>query len=326
MTGNVSIRAGTTSDYFNMAGLDSNSLNWKDESISRWDGTVQSRVHGVPKLAVPDVGSIQPDGYYADNAGINITNGNIVQGSQLLIQGVDIPAGTIQTDTDFYNNREGKNIRMTNIDLRQLAGYAPFDVEGSPSFPNHLPSNGLIYATRDDGGALEPGIRLVNGSKIYRDRGLTVVSNDPIYIQGDYNTTIKKPTAVICDSVNLLSNNWGADDSKSTKTLSTYRIANATIFNTAFIAGVDNTTTGHYNGGLENYPRLHESWTGKKLTITGSFVELWNTQIAQGAWGYGSPQYNAPTRAWNYDTSFNASNMPPFTPSAVEAQRGAWWK
>ncbi len=314
------IKKAGTGAYFNMAGLDSESPNWFTESQSRWNGTVKSSVHGVTKLATPVVGSIQPGGYYANNAGITIENGTIRQGGTVLVPGINIPLDTIQTDTDFYSNREGKYIRMTNIDLKKLAGADG----GYPGFSNHLPANGLIYATRDDAGMFqEPGIRLINGSQIYRTGGLSVVSNDPIYIQGDYNTVSKKPTAVIGDSVNLLSNGW--NDTNSTKTLSKRTASNTTI-NTAFIAGVDNTTSGHYNGGLENYPRLHEGWSGKTLSIRGSFVELWNSQVAQGGWVYGSPQYTAPNRNWDYDTDFNVNNMPPFTPWAVEAQRSAWWK
>lgn len=322
--GDVRIKKAGTGAYFDMSGLDSEDSNWLTESQNRWNGTVQSSVHGVTKLAAPIVGSIQPDGYYANNADIKIENGVIRQGSQLLVEGTNIPSGTISTDADFYNNREAKLIRMTNIDLKKLAGYASGDAEGSPSYPNHLPSNGLIYATRNDAASTEePGIRLVNGAQIYRAGGLSVVSNDPVYIQGDYNTVSKKPAAVVCDSVNLLSNNW--NDSHSGGALST-RTASSTTYNTAFIAGVDNTTPGYYNGGLENYPRLHEGWSGKTLSIKGSFVELWNAQIATGAWQYGGTQYTAPIRNWNYDTDFTVNNMPPFTPWAVEAQRSAWWK
>ncbi len=324
LPGDVRIKKAGTGAYVDMDGLDSDSADWFAESQDRWKGTIKSSVHGTTKLAAPVVGSIQPDGYYADNAGISIINGTLRQGALVLTEGADVPAGTVATDTDFYNNREGKYVRMTNIDLRKLAGYAPGDAEGFPSYPNHLPANGLVYAARDDTGAvLQPGIRLVNGTSIYRPGGLTVVSKDPVYIQGDYNTVNKKPTAVICDSVNLLSNNW--DDANSTRSLNNRTAGNTTV-NTAFIAGVSNTISGNYNGGLENYPRFHEAWSGKTLSIRGSFVELWNSRVAQGDWLYGSPQYSAPNRNWDYDTDFNVNNMPPFTPWTVEAQRSAWWK
>ncbi len=309
--------------FSDMDGLDSSSANWATESINRWDGTVQSAVHGVTQLTAPAVGSIQPGGYYSSQANITVTNGTIYRGATPLVQNVDYPAGTIATTTaSFYNNREGKYIKMTVLDLNKLAGKS--GTCGGGACPNNLPANGLIYATRTDAtGGVEPGIKLINGTQINRTGGLTVVSNDPVYVQGDYNTINEQPASVIADSLNLLSNNWS--DANSTKAL-TSRPATTTTFNSAFVAGVDTTTTGHYNGGLENYPRLQENWTGVTLNIKGSFVALWNTAVANGAWVYGSPQYTAPNRNWAYDTMFNdPSKLPPFTPWAVEAQRIAWW-
>ena len=325
--GDVAIRVNKPGapQYQNMNNLDSDSPNWTDEAINRWQGTVKSSVHGVTKLTAPSVASIQPAGYYRSWADVAISNGALTKNGIPLTEGVDYPVGTITTNTSAYNNREGKFIKMTNVDLKKLAGYVPNDPPGTPSFSNNLPANGLLYATRDDAGAgLEPGIRLLNGSEIHRNGGLTVVSNDPVYILGDYNTVNEKPTSVIGDSLNLLSNNW--KDVNSTQVLGS-RAAKETTVNCAFIAGIDTTTAGNYNGGLENYPRFHENWTGIRLNIKGSFVALWNSIIATGAWVYGSRQYTAPNRSWQYNTDFNnPAKLPPFTPWAVEMQRVAWWE
>jgi len=322
LAGEVSIRVNKTGSpkYENMDNLDSDDPDWTNESINRWQGTVQSAVHGVTKLTAPSVASIQPDGYYSSNANVVIENGSITKGGLPLTEGVDYPPGTIATSTSLYNNREGEYIKTTNIDLKLLAGG---NINGK-TYPNNLPSNGLLYATINNMGSYEPGVRLVNASEIYRNNGLTVVSNDPVYVQGNFNTTNEKPAAVICDSLNLLSNSWS--DANSTKGLSS-RTPTTTTVNAAFIAGIDQTTSGHYNGGLENYPRLHEDWSGIQLNIKGSFVALWDSSITRGAWQYGSPQYTAPKRNWNYNTDFNnTAKLPPFTPWAVEAERIAWWK
>ncbi len=323
--GTVSIRVNKPGapQYENMNGLDSSDPDWRTESTNLWQGTVQSDVHGVTELTAPSVGSIVPGGYYENQADVVITNGTIVKGGVTLTENVDYPAGTITTSTTLYNNREGKFVKMTSVDLNKLAGQTGL-CGGNPC-ANNLPSNGLLYATRDDAtGTQEPGIKLVNGSEIFNTGGLTVVSNDPVYINGNYNTVNEKPTSVIADAINLLSNNW--NDANSTKNL-TSRAANTTTFNTAFVAGVDETTAGHYNGGLENYPRLHENWTSKNLNIKGSFVSLWNSEIATGDWLYGNPQYTAPLRNWQYNTAFNnPANLPPFTPMAVEIKRIAWWQ
>lgn len=313
-------------EYAAMDGLDSDDPNWTTESQTRWGGTVKSSVHGVGKMAAPQVQSIQPGGFYANQSNVRIVNDVITQAGVELVEGVDIPAGTVASSTTFYNNREEKTVLMTEIDLKKLSGYAEGDPPGNPSFPNHLPVNGLLYATRDDAGEIyQPGIRLLNGEEIGRPGGLTAVTNDPLYILGDYNTINKRPSAVICDSINLLSSGWD-DDSRSQQDLSQRNAADTTV-NTAFIAGIDETMGGQYNGGLENYPRLHEKWSNINLNIRGAFLALWNSQIAGGAWKYGSPQYTAPRRNWDYEGDFNdVDKLPPFTPWAVEMHKVAWWK
>jgi len=327
LLGNVAIKVNDGSGTYqnmNQSGveLDCNDTNWETASQTRWAGSVQSAVHGVNKLTAPAVASTQPSGYYANNANVVVENGIITKGGTVLTEGVDYPEGTITTNIDLYNYREGKYIKSTDIDLGKLSGVGYTKADGS-AYSNNLPSNGLLYATRNDAGTTyEPGIRLVNGDTINRDTGLTVVTNDPLYIQGDFNTDSKKPASIISDSLNLLSNSWNDDNSASG--LSS-RIASETTYNCAFIAGIKTTTDSSYNGGLENYPRLHENWSSKNLNITGSFVALWNSSIATGNWG--SASYSPPKRYWYYDTGFNTtSNLPPFTPMAVEAQRIAWWK
>ncbi|MFA5038338.1 MAG: hypothetical protein WC732_01510 [Candidatus Omnitrophota bacterium] len=324
MGGTVNIRENKpgSPQYEAMDGLDSSDAGWLADSTERWNGTVQSASHGVTNLTTPAVGSIQPSGYYASRANVVITDNTIVKNGVALAEGTDYPAGTITSTTSFYNNREGKYVKMSKVDLEKLSGRSG-TCDGS-ACPNNLPSNGLMYVTRTDAGSFEPGVELVNGSQIDRNAGLTVVSNQPVYVKGNYNTVSEKPTAIIADALNLLSNNW--NDSNSTSSVNS-RIANATTINCAFVAGVEPSSEGSYNGGLENYPRLHEKWSGTALTIKGSFVELWESHVASGAWQYGEPQYTAPNRNWSYNTSYNTlANLPPFTPMAVEARRLAWWQ
>ncbi|MEW6008654.1 MAG: hypothetical protein AB1629_03365 [Candidatus Omnitrophota bacterium] len=313
MLGNVRIRKKDTGSYFSMKEpsdpepLDCDRSDWTDESQNRWNGTVKSSVHGITALAVPAVGSIEPTGYYASNADLKIVDSLAYNKAG---NPVILPPGTITTSS-FYNQREAKLIEATNIDMTIL------------NTSGFFPANGLLYITRSDASPGTPnGIRLNSATELQGP--LTIVSNDPVYVKGDYNNINKKPAAIISDSLNILSNNW--QDANSNLPLAN-RIASSTTVNAAFIAGIDTTTPGSYNGGLENYPRFLENWTGKTLRIRGSFVELWNSLISQGAWVYGAPQYTAPTRDWNYDTDFNdSSKLPPFTPFAVETERVAWWK
>ena len=312
----------TVYDYMKKAGvyLDSNNPNWTVDSQTRWNGTAQSSVHGVTALAAPAVGSTLPNGYYANNAGLKIIKKSggtwaiTYNGANVALS--SFPAGTI-TESTFKDNRAGKNVTTIDINMSKL--------NSSGYFPTTTASNGLLYVTREDATAAQPnGVRLVQGGTL-QDK-LTLVSNDPVYVQGDYNNVNEKGAAIICDAVNILSNNWS--DANSTKSLSN-RSPTATEIDSAFIAGNVPTPTGggNYSGGLENYPRLHEDWSGTTLTIKGSFVELWPSQIATAPWVYGSPVYSAPKRVWSYDASFNNSaNLPPFTPFAVEIKNVAWWQ
>jgi len=176
--------------------------------------------------------------------------------------------------------------------------------------------------------------------------GVTLASDQAIYVIGDFNRAAagdntQQPAALIGDSVNILSEAYwprpagavpGCLDTCTTKNdaQSPLALANAnraganTAVNTAFIGGVDDTSVGNYNGGLENYPRFHESW-GSTLTYRGSFVSLGNPVHVNGAWcgtGDACNIYNPPTRNFNYDSAFNnAANLPPLTPRFVYVQQ-----
>lgn len=153
-------------------------------------------------------------------------------------------------------------------------------------------------------------------------QGLTIVSDQAAYTWGHYNSVNKIPAAILADTFNPLSGNWNDANSNNWSA----RGAVNTTFNAAVLAGTDTTggidgaggQGGAYNGGLENYPRFHENWSGRTFTYRGSFVSLETPRHQAGAWSYGSPQYTAPGRNWDYDTDFNdAANLPPLSPRFV---------
>jgi len=313
MNGTVDIKvAGSTPTQYQEMTLspllDSTDPDWEDVSQTTWNGTVKSGVHGITSIVPPQVGSTEPDGFFDNNADLKIKNNHAYNNAGADITGF-LPSGTI-AEHSLYNNREQKWVKVTDVDMGRL--------NSSIYFPN----NGLLYATRSDASTSSPnGIRFTNGTTL--NAGLTVVTNDPVYIKGDYNNTNKKPASIICDSLNLLSNNW--NDSNSNKSLSS-RVATNTTINAAFISGAYQTQSGVYNGGLENYPRFLENWTGKTLNMKMSFVNIWNSSIALGLWQYGDPQYTAPIRNWEYDSDFDDVNkLPPFCPRVIEIVRIARW-
>lgn len=243
-----------------------------------------------------------------------------------------LPVGN---SNSFYNNREAKFIRMLEIDLRAL-----FDCLYQTSWLgeglslNDTSEGGLILHLSVSGpnSAVLPnayGVRVRNSQELQstnssapRVRGLTVVTNQAFYNFGHYNSTNKIPAAILSDSYNILSGSWSDANSQ----VWSARVASSTTINAAILSGTDSTgniegTGGQqapYNGGMENYPRLHERWGGQTLTYRGSFVSLDTPRYVNGTWVYGSPQYEAPTRNWDYDTDFNdAANLPPLSPRFV---------
>jgi hypothetical protein len=295
--------------------------------------TVKDSAHGVQTAAVPLLDSIamfEPTtggswdfnagtgeyvevaagtgsyskGYYHDQAGLSLltkADGTVKAygpgGVAILL-----PAG-VATVKSIYDTRQGGFVNVTEINMAALNASGVF------------PANGLLYAASIGAGTgtSAGGVKLVNGSEL--SAKLTVVSENAVYVQGNYNSVNKKGAAVLCDAINLLSNNW--NDSKTAS--SSLPTASDTTFNLAFVTGNQETVPGSaYNGGLENLPRFHENWTNKKCTLTGSLVNLWCSQHATGNWVYGGKYYTAPNRIWSYDTAFNSvANLPPFTPLAV---------
>lgn len=145
-------------------------------------------------------------------------------------------------------------------------------------------------------------------------RGLTVVTNQQMFVQGDFNVNHKKPASLMADAINVLSNAATTDIASSAP--STYIKATTTTINAAFLSGIDDTVPGAYNGGLQNYPRLHENWSGVNLNYSGSFVSLGISTHTRGR--QNAARYDAPNRNWSFDTDFNnASNLPPLSPRFV---------
>jgi hypothetical protein len=252
-------------------------------------------------------------GFYHANAGLSLIGFSNGTWKAFDHNGLDItsslPAGTVTTK-QVYDARQKGKVNVLELDMAMLNSSGKF------------PGNGLIYASHYDlgTGVNAKGLKVKNASQLANK--LTIVSEGSLYLHGDYNTSGKKPAAVIADAVNLLSNAW--NDSKTSS--SGLPTASATTYNVAMVTGTYDTSGSTYNGGLENLPRFHENWSGKACTIWGSFVNFWESQHATGLWVYGGNVYQAPSRNWFYDPLFNSvANLPPFTPMAVHAEDVVYW-
>lgn len=265
---------------------------------------------------------------------VNTTQTNALNGCAGTISGKSI--GNSNT---FYNNREDATIRMLDVNLQEVLNCLhSTNWFGTGKLISDSTEGGLVFHLTVEGpnSNVIPnnyGVRIRGASTLGSSiggapqiKGITIVSDQAAYTIGSFNSNTTtpgwKPSAIMADSINILSQNWL--DANST-TWSARNAANATL-NVAFLGGTDTTgnhegTTGQggaYNGGLENYPRFHENWTGRTVTYRGSFVSLGKPEHVDGPWFYGNPDYTAPNRNWDYDTRFNnAANLPPLTPRFV---------
>lgn len=263
--------------------------------------------------------SQNPRFYYQAGLKILVNGGTVTiyakDGTQITSSNPTYTAVTAAITTggqSITDNREGgAAVGITTIDVSLLD---PKKINGW---------NGIVYISDLSASkTAKRGVRLKNGSALPTG-GLTVVSDNPVYIQGDYNTAKNQwqPAAVVADAVNILSNNWKDTNAATTSS----RVASNTTINTAILSGIVPTTANPntYSGGVENFPRFLENWGGITLTYNGSMVELFNSQQATGTWGK-SNVYSPPTRVWAFDTRLRTS-PPPGIFQVISYSRCRWY-
>lgn len=243
-------------------------------------------------------------------------------------------SGFLSTNVSFYNKREAMNIAAVQIDVGKLVQWNATNTSIRPHLPFQDVETIYIADRRTLPSGSESGVRLVDGTTL-TPQGLTVATSSPIYIQGDYNvppaargttnTTGTLPASIVADAITVLSTNW--NDSNSSKSLSS-RLAGATTVNAAFLTGIVASTSASDSGGVENFPRFLEDWTGQTFTYNGSIICMYYSAIATGLWkGIGSTYdiYNPPNRNWAWDQNFQYRNkLPPGTPSLTVLVRSNW--
>ncbi|MEM9567813.1 MAG: hypothetical protein AAF974_05850 [Cyanobacteria bacterium P01_E01_bin.34] len=373
---------------------------------------------GFPRLEVPDNGdfSAGPAGQYWSSAELRVAlnlagtpsvevrtvNNTLDATDTILFSSGGACAGTFDGSTSFYNAREADFIQMLEVDINLLMDCIDTN-SGALGFGLDDETQGglVIYLTVDGplSNAVNPyGVRLRNGSDLRAANveGLTIISDQAVYIQGDYNTVGWVPASVIGDSLNVLSNAWsdfrndgdgvdygiatsgGGDDDDDDDdgggggTASVYacsgltnanclpaeRLATDTTIFAAFLAGTSSTggseggfNTSDYNGGMHNYPRLHEIWTSRidainqynnsfsgslstagvpddqTLTLVTSFISLKQPDHVDGLWQQGDSDeamwwYQQPIRNFSFDDRFKDPNqLPPMTPQVTYLQQ-----
>jgi len=181
--------------------------------------------------------------------------------------------------------------------------------------------------------------------------GLTIVSENPVYVHGDFNNnpntdaTFATPTtdthvgtSIIADAVTALSNSWNDVNSfispynwgGRTATQTTYRFATMSGEGVPFKApsrGID--VAEGTDGGVHNLLRYVENWnTNTSTSFTansstavnsyylGSMVSAYYDHQAVAIWKCcNGSVYQPPKRNYTFDSDFTTpSKLPPLTP------------
>ncbi|WP_018461836.1 pilus assembly PilX N-terminal domain-containing protein [Thermus oshimai] len=222
----------------------------------------------------------------------------------------------------FYNNRERRTISMLEVDVQRMLDCIHIlrTVHGALSFGlDDTTDGGLVVHLSVRGPDSDRtngyGVRLRNGRELRSAisgapaiQGLTLVTDQALYIQGDFNAVNWRPAALMGDSMNLLSNNWAngeayptprpagcpATISGDTKSRPECRLrgqnlpggdngtdtsrwlpqATTTTVNAAVLSGASVTPTqgGQEGGGVHNIFRFHEHWGSNTTQCCGGSV------------------------------------------------------
>jgi hypothetical protein len=179
-------------------------------------------------------------------------------------------------------------------------------------------------------------IKLVNGGTISLGTcntvpcGLTVASENPAYVQGDYNAkangnfdnTTSVAASLVADSTTFLSNSWNDANSFWFPYTPGDRSGNTTTYRLAIVTGkglefpqVANSPQDYgTDGGVHNFLRYLEGWNGT-LYYLGSLVSFYYNQQAVGPFKCCTTVYGPPTRNYDFDTNFlQPLLLPPRTP------------
>lgn len=194
-------------------------------------------------------------------------------------------------------------------------------------------------------GTVLPGI--YDSATPSNTRGFTVASENGIYVEGNYNATgissvpatgnspysnylpfntaTHIPASVVADAVTILSNGWNDAQSFSSPYDEGNRIGTTTQMRFGMISGdtISNKEStpnqgggwANLNGGLHNFKRFLERWTGNRLDYSGSLINLYNSHNNNGSFKCCNTVYDPPIRNWVFDSTFlDPTRLPPGTP------------
>ncbi|HEY3936246.1 MAG TPA: pilus assembly PilX N-terminal domain-containing protein [Bryobacteraceae bacterium] len=179
------------------------------------------------------------------------------------------------------------------------------------------------------------GASLTIGTSCSGTDGVTIVAENPVYVQGDFNAPVDDGSwggtsvaaAIEGDAVTFLSNNWNDVNSFAFPYNVNNRAAVPTAYRAAVISGkgipfpqagmaCGGCTDFGTDGGVHNFLRFLENW-GVVCHYRGSMVSFYFNRQAVGTYK-GAGVYGPPSpRDYTFDTNFSLAPacLPPRTPS-----------
>ncbi|MGA2180303.1 MAG: hypothetical protein ABSH15_12065 [Verrucomicrobiota bacterium] len=263
------------------------------------------------------------------------------------------------TNVTFYDFRESDTNYAIQIDIGKLntwfnnttttggSNYNIYNNSGTTSKGHYI--NGIyVYNYIPVGAATLPCVRVINGKQL-PSAGLSIATPGPLYVEGDYNvqtatsaagasaqthnTAYTYPAAFLADAITILSSKWNDTGNAYTNGGSySSRNAASTTINAACVEGIVVSTNftgapagGCYSGGVENFLRLEENWSGDTLCYNGSIIVLFPSIYATNYWQMPGAYYGVPTRSWAFDTNYlSQTRLPPMTPQFKKIIRQQW--
>lgn len=161
--------------------------------------------------------------------------------------------------------------------------------------------------------------------------GLTITTENPAYLQGDYNANsagngYNDPhvaASIAADALTFLSDNWNDTNTFLNPYSMGSRVAVTTFYRTAIIAGKNVSfpqpagSAADYgtDGGLHNFLRYIENWGGNTLNYRGSIISEYYSRQANSNFKCCTTVYSPPSRGYNFDVEFlTPVLLPPRTP------------
>jgi hypothetical protein len=249
------------------------------------------------------------------------------------------PTSVIQNvRTPIVDPREYLNgataVNLTTLDVGNLNTALTTALQNDTTLAQNY--NGVVYIyDNTNNSAISPstlnGIRLTNATTTpnvsdpnNNPLGFTVVTNNGLYVQGDYNTTqipvstgyVNNPAAIMGDAVTVLSQGWSASANATLQPIDPNRQATASqptlangvnpaslgtpngmTVNAAILTGNTPSTATSNSGGAQNLVRMIEDWyypnplndgKGMALTLNGSLGQLFISKYFDSPYASGA--------------------------------------